>query len=175
MSYRIGDKVRILRELHGHEYEIMDIVTITHIDVDDYDDTSWYTGVEDSNYAGGYWFKEDEIEFISRSIYKEGDKVWIKSNSNCLPGINLEAVLTRPYGREKVWNGTIEGRGPSWVIKECDIIPLEFNGKDKTKYLDITECVDCKTVLTKIEDDTIYAECPGCLALYSISGDKLAA
>lgn len=174
MNYRVGDEVRIIRRLYGHEYEIGDIVTIKHVEQDA--DDIWYTGADDTDHAGGYWFQENEIEFVSRSIYKEGDEVWIKSNSNGLPGINLKAVLNRRYSIDQVWYGTIENNiSDRWCIQEIDIIPLEFNSRDKTKYLDITECADCKTILTKIEDDIIYAECLGCLALYSISGDKLAA
>lgn len=54
MKFKQGDKIKILRSLHGHEYPIGSIRTIDRIDSDGYIFTS-----------GPYFVKADEIKLVN--------------------------------------------------------------------------------------------------------------
>lgn len=86
MKFKVGDKVRIARKIHAHDFDIGDIVKI----VDTYEqDNIQYYGEKSGEYLK-FWFSEDECESITDSY-----DIHITSNgvyTNCLYKKNGEIV-----------------------------------------------------------------------------------
>lgn len=69
-KYAVGDKVRILREIHGHSFPVGEIVKI--VDIDEDDDPSPYK----ATYLDGhdYWYLgDDEIEPEDEVVLRASD------------------------------------------------------------------------------------------------------
>jgi len=115
MKYKVGDKVRIIKKVHGHGFNIGEIVTINKVGSDDYDVSN------DNNDA--YWVNDREVEGSGKTSKKVKAPF---TNSKMLNLISLKAeptfeldgnMIPRPQGTLYSWDKD-ESR---WVITSTNL------------------------------------------------------
>lgn len=127
MKYKVGDKVRIIKNKSYHNFPIGEIITIEDID-DDFDDDLYSS--EDKN-RDIWYYSEDEIELVG-----SGD-----NNMEC----NYEMIGKRET-IECLLNGKIDKNEISNIyvvdMSENSIVTL-----NRCSFYGIMECIEDKSVM----------------------------
>ena len=114
--YKVGDKVRVIDNHQGHEFNDKELITLTeffneaepHWEAKNVDGISWYL-----------W--ESEFEVITADTYKVGDKVVVIDNvSEHKFHIGTLVTLTHEDTHEPRWTGKCV-RGINWFLSDQEI------------------------------------------------------
>ena len=134
MKYKVGDKVRITRNINGHGFGIGDIVEI--ITVDTKDKKLPYCAMSKSG-LGGKWFNGSECKLIKQGNLHDSYDIHITSNgiyTNCVYEKNGEIVSTSSAKLN-------ETDGDVFSMKEGARLCIERLEDDKKKYSGKIICV----------------------------------
>lgn len=104
MKFKVGDKLRVTKKLHGHLFNIGEVVIVKDIFTSDY---KCFNGDDnDTSYIC-----DDEVELVeeNKHTFKIGDTVKITNPS-------------RGYYRYRNMVGTIMKRGSYWHVRFTDVL-----------------------------------------------------
>ena len=113
-TYNVGDKVKVIRNDNGHNFEVGEIIELTEF----YDDEQphWKTNLSNTS----SYLSEDEFEAITTDTYKVGDKVVVIDNVSAHDfQIGTVITLTMEDVSEPRWRGKCDG-GVSWYLEDIE-------------------------------------------------------
>lgn len=137
-KFKVGDKVRIVKDLyHGNKYK-NDVTEIVYVDDDPL--CPYKVDIYDEKYGGGLWYSESALEHYTEPKFKVGEKVMHKG---VLRVIDLIDTVTHSY---HLSNGNYYAE---WV-DESDLEPCTEAGE----YVNLSQ----KNVNCDKEFDTILKD-----------------
>ncbi|MCU7556580.1 hypothetical protein [Macrococcus capreoli] len=144
VKFKVGDKVRVIKELNGHHFELGEIVTITEVDLDD--------PICPYEANDTLWVGDDEIEAVEEITYKANGILNVE--------VNVDALHTTP----NVYPGQVRMSTDGFVILVIHAIHGLDDGETEGYYNSI--------ILRDPLDNELDFECN--LPVRNQSGDNIA-